>query len=117
MIHNSRYFQIAVSDQPADKDVSATAPMRWPNLATWLARSGHITIGRVAHVEGAAIAADEHAVLATLVRRPAESLEELLERLDRAIGLALYEGVHTNEVPGGQFMLATTGRPKGKKPS
>ena len=56
---------------------------RWPHIAALLARTGgHITLGRIAPIEGAAVAADERAVLATLVRRDGESVHEFLQRLD-----------------------------------
>lgn len=80
---------------------------RWPHIAALLARTGGvITVGRIAPIEGAAVAVDERAVLATLVRREGESAHELLGRLDEAIGAALHHGVVTNEINGGQFRLA-----------
>lgn len=86
---------------------SADHDNRWPHIAALLARTGgHITLGRIAPVEGAAVAADEQAVFATLVRRDAESVQELLQRLDEAIGAALHQSVVTNEINGGKFGLA-----------
>ncbi len=80
---------------------------RWPHIAALLARKGgQITLGRVAPIEGAAIAADDQALFATLVRRDGESVHELLQRLDKAIGAALHQGVVTHEINGGQFRLA-----------
>ncbi len=87
-------------------DGPVASPVRWPNITTLLASPAHITVGQVAHIKGAAIAADEHTVFATVVRREGESVEELLQRLDRAIGRALHDGVYTNEVEGGYFSLA-----------
>jgi hypothetical protein len=89
---------------------ASAAPVRWPNIAALLVNGGHITVGKIAHIESAAIAADEHTLFATVVRRSGESLEELLQRLDVAVGRALKEGVYTNEVEGGSFMLATPTR-------
>jgi hypothetical protein len=83
---------------------------RWQNITALVANAGHVTIGHIAHVECAAIAADEHTVYATVVRREGESVDQLLQRLDEAIGRALHEGVYTNEVEGGHFVLATTKR-------
>ncbi len=80
--------------------------MRWPHIAKLLAKSGHITIGRIAPIDGAAVAADQHSLLATIVRRPEESFEALLQRLDHAIGLAFSEGTRTNEIKDGRFELA-----------
>jgi len=86
---------------------------RWPHIAALLARTGgHITLGRIAPIEGAAVAVDERAVIATLVRRDGESVHELLQRLDEAIGAALHQGAVTNEINGGQFRLA---RPHARK--
>ena len=94
-------------------DLSSPHPDRWPHIATLLANGGHITVGYVPPVEGAAIAADEDSLLATLVRRPEESLDDLLQRLDQAVGRALNEGIQTNEIEGGHFQLAAP--KKGKK--
>ncbi len=85
---------------------------RWQNITALVSRGGHVTVGRVAHLDCAAIAADEHTVYATLVRRRAESVAEFLQRLDQAIDRALNEGVFINEVDGGHFELAS---PPGRK--
>lgn len=83
------------------------SPSRWPNIADLLEKpGGHITIGSVAPIERAAIAVTGQELVATLVRRDAESISELLERLDEAIGNALNHGIVTNEVNGGHFRLA-----------
>jgi len=96
---------------PSD-DSPPTPPERWPHIAALIAKNGHITFGFIPPVKDAAIAADEHSLLATLVRRPDESPDELLQRLDQAIGRAWHEGIPTNEIEGGHFMLAA---PKKKK--
>ena len=80
---------------------------RWPHITALLANAGHITIGYVASIEGAAVAADQHTLLATVVRRPGEPLDELLQRLDHAVHRALNEGVYTNEIQDGRLILAT----------
>ena len=59
---------------------------------------GEVTIGRIGPVRCGATAADEDQSLAMLVRRPGESLEELLARLDRAIIKAWDEGDYTDEI-------------------
>jgi hypothetical protein len=75
-------------------------PVRWKNIE-WLIRGeGDITIGRVGPIRCAATAADGHNALAMLVRKPRESLEELLTRLDEAIRLALEDDVYTDEING-----------------
>lgn len=92
-------------------DSTAALAERWPAISALLAKAGHITIGCIPPVDGAAIAADGQKLLATIVRREDESFDELLHRLDRAIDRALSEGVATNEIKGGHFMLAAP-RPK-----
>ena len=93
--------------------LSADQDRRWPHIAALLARAGgQIMLGRIAPIEGAAVAVDEQALIATLVRREGESVNALLQRLEDAIGAALHQGVITNEVNGGQFRLA---RPRTRK--
>ncbi len=96
---------------PSDPEAPALSE-RWPHIAKLLANAGHITIGNIAPVAGAAVAATAHTLFATIVRRPQESFEQLLQRLDHAIGLALNEGKRTNELKDGHFALAT---PKTRK--
>jgi hypothetical protein len=60
--------------------------------------NGDITVGGVAPIPCVAIAADEDQCLATLVRRPGETLVELLQRLDAAIGDACQNGSFIDEV-------------------
>jgi hypothetical protein len=81
-----------------------------PNIAALLDQaSGHISIGRMPPIEGAAVAVNEQGLIAGLVRREGESFPDLLQRLDAAIGKALHEGVVTNEINGGRFRLAPSG--------
>lgn len=79
----------------------------WPNIAELLDQpGGHISIGRMPPIEGAAIAISDQTLLASLVRRDGESFPDLLKRLDEAIGKAVHEGAMTNEINGGRFQLA-----------
>jgi hypothetical protein len=88
---------------PQDKD-------RWPHIGALLdSPEGHITLGHMPPIEGAAIAVDHQGLLVSLVRRPGESFVELLRRLDDAIGKAVHEGTVTNEINGGRFRLAPSG--------
>lgn len=59
---------------------------------------GQISIGAIRPIACAAIANDEHNMLAALVRRPDETLQQLLERLDRAVQLAVEHEVFTDEI-------------------
>jgi hypothetical protein len=79
----------------------------WPNIAELLDQpGGHISIGRMPPIEGAAIAINDQTLLASLVRREGETFPDLLKRLDAAIGKAVHEGAVTNEINGGRFQLA-----------
>jgi hypothetical protein len=82
---------------------------QWPHITALLdQKGGHITIGRMPPIENAAIAVNDQALIASLVRREGESFPELLQRLDAAIGKALHEGAVTNEVNGGRFLSIST---------
>lgn len=59
---------------------------------------GEITIGNKYPIGGVAVASDEHNALAMLVRRDAETLVQLLTRLDQAIAKALDEDIYTDEI-------------------
>lgn len=75
-------------------------PTRFKNIDALVKGNGDITIGRVGPVRCAAVAADGDQQLAMLVRRPRESLEELLDRLDMAIGKAWDEEEYVDEING-----------------
>jgi hypothetical protein len=80
---------------------------QWPNIAALLDQpGGHISIGRMPPIEGAAIAINDQTLLASLVRGEGEPFPDLLNRLDAAIGKALHEGVVTNDINAGRFRLA-----------
>lgn len=73
---------------------------RFKNIDALVRGNGDITIGRIGPVRCAAVAADGDQQLAMLVRRPKESLEELLARLDGAIGKAWDEEEYIDEING-----------------
>lgn len=66
---------------------------------------GEITLGALPPHECAATAADGSNCLAMLVRRDGESLNALLKRLDKAIGLAWSNDVFIDEVNNGESDL------------
>lgn len=83
-----------VRDTPA-----TTAGQFLPTLEEFVIYgAGQISIGAIKPIACAAIANDEHNMLAALVRRPDETLQQLLERLDHAVQLALEDDVFTDEV-------------------
>ena len=65
----------------------------------WLAENeGQVSIGSIGPCSCVAVATDEHNQLAALVKRPNESLGELLLRLDEALEKAWEEEVFTDEI-------------------
>jgi hypothetical protein len=68
-----------------------------PNIAE-LISYGHITVGVLHPVGCVAVAHDGHSPVAQLLRRPDETMAQLLARLDQAIDKALIEDVCTDEV-------------------
>jgi hypothetical protein len=80
--------------------VTNKSTTRWTNIDTLVKGNGDITIGRVGPVRCAAVASDGDQMLAALVRRSRESLEDLLARLDAAIGDAWENDVFVDEING-----------------
>jgi hypothetical protein len=68
-----------------------------PNIAD-LITYGQITIGVLNPVGCVAVATDGHGSLAMLLRRPGETLAQLLARLDQAINKALTDDLCTDEI-------------------
>jgi hypothetical protein len=66
---------------------------------------GEITLGALPPHQCAATAADGSNCLAMLVRRDGESLNALLKRLDKAIGLAWSKDLFIDEVNDGESDL------------
>lgn len=75
------------------------------NIETLIEDGGDITLGALPPHECAATAADGSNCLAMLVRRDGESLNALLRRLDKAIGLAWSNDVFIDEVNNGESDL------------
>jgi hypothetical protein len=72
-----------------------------PNLEAFLESDApQLSIGAIGPIQCAAVAADPHNMLAALVRRPGETLQQLLQRLDAAVYLALEEDQFTDEING-----------------
>lgn len=74
-------------------------------IAALIEEGGEITLGALPPHDCAATAADGSNCLAMLVRRDGESLNALLKRLDKAIGLAWSNDVFIDEVNDGQSDL------------
>jgi hypothetical protein len=78
--------------------VAGQAQCPLTHIAALIDSGGQITIGALRPIACAAIANDEHDCLAMLQRKPAETLQQLLGRLDAAIELAWATGNFTDEV-------------------
>ena len=87
-----------VKRSPTPKSASTA----WPNIEAFFeAGEGDISLGAIDHVptlRHTAIASDEHNMLVALVRRPGESLHQLLDRLERALGPAIEDQVFVDEI-------------------
>ena len=75
------------------------------NIEALIEEGGEITLGALPPHECAATAADGSNCLAMLVRRDGESVNALLERLDKAIGLAWSNDTFIDEVNDGDSDL------------
>ena len=75
------------------------------NIEVLIEDGGEITLGALPPHECAATAADGSNCLAMLVRRDGESLNALLKRLDKAIGMAWSNDVFIDEVNDGESDL------------
>ena len=71
-----------------------------PNTQWLIDNDGRVEIGRVGPIPCAAIASDEQSMLAALVRRDDESLDEFFVRLETAIDIALNDQIFTDEING-----------------
>jgi hypothetical protein len=73
-------------------------PTRFKNIDALVKVGGEVTIGIIGPIRCGATAADEDQSFAMLVRRSGESLEELLDHLDRAIVKAWGEEEYIDEI-------------------
>ncbi len=75
------------------------ASLRLANIDELIESGGQISLGTVYPLRYVtAVANDEHNSLAMLQRKPGETLQQLLERLDAAIGLAWTSDRFTDEI-------------------
>lgn len=75
--------------EPARSRVSDTREAFLPNIAELIDSGGQISVGGIGPIKCAAVANDEYQCYAMLQRRPGETLQQLLERLDAAIDTAM----------------------------
>lgn len=87
---------------------ASAAPQRgastpWPTIEEFLdSEEGEITLGALNHssLRYTAVASDEHTMLVALVRGPGETLHQLLDRLEQALGPALEDQIYVDEING-----------------
>jgi hypothetical protein len=94
----------------AVKRRSATLPSTlacstpWPTIEAFLdSEEGDITLGGIGFnstLRYTAVASDQHNMLVALVRRPGETLHQLLDRLENALGPALEDQILVDEING-----------------
>lgn len=75
----------------------------WPTIEEFLnAEQGTISLG--ASIDASfgytAVASDEHNMLVALVRSRSETLHQLLDRLEHALGPAIEEQIYVDEING-----------------
>jgi hypothetical protein len=77
-------------------DTLNVAPLT--HLIALIEGGGQLTLGALTPIKCAAIATDDDCCYAMLQRRPAETLQQLLQRLDAAIELAWTSDQFTDEI-------------------
>ena len=92
-----RRNKLVKESRPRSVEKHATGFSALSNIAE-LIRHGQITVGVIRPMGCVAIANDAHQSLAMLVRCKGESLPQLLERLDQAVGKALHDEIYTDEI-------------------
>jgi len=70
----------------------------WPHIEEFIESGGNISIGHLQPIECAAVASDQHSMLAALVRRSGETFSDLMHRLDRAVDQAMNHDAYTDEI-------------------
>lgn len=84
---------------PAAAKSKASTP--WPTIEDFLKmEEGSITLGTINHSSPGytAVASDEHNMLVALVRNRGETLHQLLDRLEHALGPAIENQVFVDEI-------------------
>ena len=75
----------------------------WPTIEEFLnAEQGTVSLGAIndASLGYTAVASDEHNMLVALVRNRGETLHQLLDRLEKALGPALEDQIYVDEING-----------------
>jgi hypothetical protein len=75
----------------------------WPTIEEFLdTEEGSISLGAIndSSLGYTAIASDDHNMLVALVRERGETLHQLLDRLEQALGPAIEEQIYVDEING-----------------
>jgi hypothetical protein len=89
--------------RPAASARKSLVSTPWPTIEEFLdAEQGTISLGAIneASLGYTAVASDEHNMLVALVRNRGETLHQLLDRLEDALGPALKEQIYVDEING-----------------
>lgn len=78
--------------------VKSDTASQWSALQYLVENKGSFVVGYVAPISCAAVASDQHNMLAALQRGHEESISDLLNRLETAVAKALDEGIYTDEI-------------------
>jgi hypothetical protein len=86
---------------PRSASSAAESMSRFPTLEEFVLHGGgQISVGETGPIQCAAVASDDHNMLAALQRRKGETLMQLLQRLDTALLRALEYDEFTDEING-----------------
>lgn len=86
---------------PRSASPAADSRSRFPTLEDLVLHgNGQISVGEIGPIPCAAVASDDHNMLAALQRRKGETLMQLLQRLDAALLRALEYDEFTDEING-----------------
>ena len=80
---------------------SSSASTPWPTIEAFLdAEEGNISLGSIgdSSLGCTAVASDQSDMLVALVRRPGESLQQLLDRMEAALGPAIDDQIFVDDI-------------------
>lgn len=96
--------RLAHAKSKRTKPPARTASTPWPSLEAFFeSGEGNISLGAIDHVPAlrhTAVISDESNMLVALVLRRGESLHQLLDRLERALGPAIDDQILVDEING-----------------
>jgi hypothetical protein len=85
----------------ASSGAKSRTSTQWRTIEEFLdTEEGTISLGAINHssLGYTAVASDEHDMLVALVRKRGETLHQLLDRLERALGPAIEDQIYVDEI-------------------